>query len=116
MAKVQNQRRMLAALEKANGIVTHAARTAKLSRELHYRWLESDPDYKARVKELENVQLDFVESQHFKNIKAGKEASCIFHLKTKGRERGYIERAELGLPPGVTASIIVLPNGREVQI
>ena len=31
----------------------------------------------------------------YKNIKDGRETSLIFYLKTKGKQRGYIEKQEL---------------------
>jgi hypothetical protein len=45
--------------------------------------------------------LDYTESQLKKNIKAGKEASIFFHLKCKGKARGWIERQEVTGANGV---------------
>lgn len=86
---------MLEALEKCLGIVSDAAKVAGIDRTTHYRWLNDDPEYKAAVEELDNVSLDFAESCLFKQMKEGNAASIIFFLKTKGRGRGYIERANV---------------------
>jgi len=44
--------------------------------------------------DIENIALDFAESQLHKQIKEGNSTSTIFYLKTKGKKRGYIERQE----------------------
>lgn len=82
---------MIAALEKSLGIVTTACRAVDMSRETHYRWMREDEDYAAAVNELENIALDFAESQLHKQIKDGNPTSTIFFLKTKGKKRGYME-------------------------
>ena len=82
---------MLTALEANMNIVTIAAKEIGIARQTHYTWMQTDPDYAAAVKEIDNVVLDFAEHSLHKNIAAQKEASIIFYLKTKGRERGYRE-------------------------
>ena len=62
------------------------------------------------ISHIENIALDFVESQLFKNIKEGKTSEMIFYLKTKGKKRGYIERQEItgadGMPTNFQIEII----------
>ena len=86
---------MLAALEKSMGIVLTAARTAGVSRNTHYRWLQEDPKYREAVEEFDDNALDFAESMLFKNVNDGKEASIFFLLKCRGKKRGYVERTEI---------------------
>lgn len=86
---------MLEALEKSLGVVTTAAKAIGISRETHYEWMRTDTDYKAKVDTLADVALDFAESQLHKQILAGEVTSTIFYLKTKGKQRGYVERQEL---------------------
>lgn len=88
---VQQKRLMLQALEKTLGVVTTAARLSGVARQTHYDWMVSDEEYNDCVKSLTDVALDFSEEKLFENIRAGKEASNIFYLKTKGKKRGYIE-------------------------
>lgn len=85
---------MLEALEKAFGIVTAACKAAGINRDTHYRWLKEDADYKDAVNELANVSLDFAENALLKKIQEGETTAIIFYLKTKGKQRGYIERQE----------------------
>jgi hypothetical protein len=86
---------LLEALEKSLGVVSTACESAGVSRDTHYRWLKEDEKYKATVEELDNVALDFAESQLYGNIRKGDTTAIIFFLKTRGKKRGYIERQEI---------------------
>jgi len=86
---------MLEALRKSLGIVTTACLSAGISRESHYNWLKDDPEYKKSVEALDDVVLDFAESQLHKSINNGSDTATIFFLKTKGKKRGYIEKQEI---------------------
>lgn len=85
---------MLAALEKSLGVVTSACRSVGIDRSTHYKWMTSDAKYKAAVADIENIAVDFAESQLHKSISKGSDTAVIFFLKTKGKSRGYIERTE----------------------
>lgn len=91
------KRAMLEALEKSLGVVTTAAKSVGIDRSTHYKWMESDTDYKAAVESLADVALDFAESQLHKQIQNGEVSSTIFYLKTKGKKRGYVEKQEMDL-------------------
>jgi hypothetical protein len=101
---------MIEALEQSLGIVTTACKLVGITRDTHYRWLTEDEDYKAAVDSIQDITLDFAESQLHKQIKDGEVTSTIFYLKTKGKKRGYIERVENDLSinqmPQVTIEII----------
>ena len=90
-----NKKAMINALEKSLGIVTSACKVVGISRETHYRWMREDEDYSNAVKSIEDIALDFAESQLHKQISNGEVSSTIFFLKTKGKRRGYIERQEI---------------------
>ena len=87
---------MIQALEKSLGIVTSACKVVGIARQTHYNWME-DEEYKATVEELGDVALDFAESKLHKLIDSGNPAATIFYLKTKGKERGYVERQEIAV-------------------
>jgi len=91
------KRSMLDALEKSLGIVTSAAKSVGIDRSTHYKWLESDAEYKQAVESISDMALDFAESQLHKQIQNGEVSSTIFYLKTKGKKRGYIEKQEMDL-------------------
>jgi hypothetical protein len=86
--------KMLEALEKSLGIVTVACKMTGIARKTFYEWKKLDEDFLASVNEIQDVTLDFVENQLLSNIKNGNSAEVIFYLKTKGKNRGYIERME----------------------
>lgn len=92
---------MIQALEKHLGVVTTACKTVGIDRTTHYRWLKEDESYKEATEDIENVSLDFAESQLLKQIKDGNTTATIFYLKTKGKKRGYIERTEITGKDGV---------------
>tara|TARA_R110002072_G_scaffold164238_3_gene317138 strand:- start:3124 stop:3477 length:354 start_codon:yes stop_codon:yes gene_type:complete len=91
---------ILKALENSLGVVTVACKSADVPRSTYYKWLNEDDDFAAAVKDIENIALDFGESQLHKQIGDGNTSATIFFLKTKGKKRGYIERSELDLTSG----------------
>ena len=103
---------MIEALEQSLGIVTTACKKVGISRRTFYDWMAKDEDFKTEVEDIQDIALDFVESQLFKNIKEGKTSEMIFYLKTKGKKRGYIERTETDhTTNGKEINIITLGGG-----
>jgi hypothetical protein len=95
------KRKMIEALEKSLGIVTTAIKSLektefKIHRSTHYDWINSDDEYKKQIESIQEITLDFAESQLHKQINEGNTSATIFYLKTKGKKRGYIERQEVG--------------------
>ena len=87
--------RLLEALENSLGVVTTACKKANISRKTFYQYCNDDPEFKKAVDDIENIALDFAESQLHKQIQGGNTAATIFYLKTKGKKRGYVERQEI---------------------
>lgn len=88
------KRALIEAMTKSLGIVTTACKIAGCDRSTYYKFYREDEEFKNEIDELENIALDFAESQLHKKIKDGCTTSTIFYLKTKGKKRGYIERTE----------------------
>ena len=91
------KKKMIEALEKNLGIVSIATQNVGIHRSTHYDWMKNDSDYKKAVDDIHNVCLDFAESKLFDNIRKNRETSIIFYLKTRGKNRGYVERQELDM-------------------
>lgn len=85
----------LEALEKSMGIVSQATKKVGIDRTTPYRWAKEDSEFRERVSEIQNVVLDFAETKLYNLIDSGHPAATIFLLKTKGKERGYVERQEI---------------------
>lgn len=86
---------MIEALKKHLGVVTRACKQVEITYQTHYNWLKDNEEYKKEVEAIPNMVLDFVENALFKLIREGTPSAIIFFLKTKGRERGYIEKQEI---------------------
>ena len=101
---------LLAALEKSLGVVTVACRQTDTPRSTYYKWLKEDANFFEQVKDIENVALDFAESSLHEQIQEKNTSATIFYLKTKGKNRGYIERQEItgaeGMPTNFQIEII----------
>lgn len=112
----QHKKALLEALEKSLGVVTTACKSVGVSRGIFYKYYNEDPDFKEAVDDVENISLDFVESQLFKQIKEGNTAASIFYLKTKGKKRGYIEKQQVESDVKVTGiSVEVKGSGRPLS-
>ena len=94
--KIQHTKKaIIDALEKSLGVVTTACKIVGIDRTTFYRYLKDDPDFAKEVQDIEDIAIDFVESQLFKQIKEGNTTATIFYLKTKAKKRGYVERQEV---------------------
>lgn len=93
--QIAAKKKLLEALERTLGIVTPACKEAGVSRDTFYKYYREDPVFKEQVDELENLTLDYVESQLFKQIKDGSERSILFYMKYKGKKRGYNDSLDI---------------------
>lgn len=112
----QTKKKLLEALEKSLGVVTAACAAARVGRTSFYNYYNDDALFKAAVDDIQNVSLDFAESQLFKQIQNGNVAATIFYLKTKGKKRGYIERTEIQQDGGPGVVLYLPDNGRANSI
>tara|TARA_B110000971_G_scaffold7759_3_gene7516 strand:- start:248 stop:622 length:375 start_codon:yes stop_codon:yes gene_type:complete len=95
---------LLEALEQSLGVVTTACKIVGCNRSTFYGHYNRDSKFRADVDELQNMTLDFAESQLHKQIKKGNTTATIFYLKTKGKKRGYIERREVEMTAEVSTT------------
>ena len=89
--------KLIEALEKSLGVVTTACKNVNLHRSTYYDWYNKDEEFKNKVDSIQNVALDFAESQLHKQIQEGSTSATIFYLKTKGKIRGYQENQSIDL-------------------
>lgn len=88
----RNKKKLIESMEKSLGVVTTACKLAGLGRTTFYEYYNTDDNFKNSCDDIENIALDFAESQLHKQIKGGNPTSTIFFLKTKGKSRGYFEK------------------------
>jgi predicted DNA-binding transcriptional regulator AlpA len=94
--KIQHTKKaLIEALEQSLGVVTTACKKVGIDRTTFYRYIKEDEQFKEDVDDIGNIALDFAESQLHKQIKDGNTSATIFYLKTKGKNRGYVERQEI---------------------
>jgi hypothetical protein len=92
-----NKERLLKALESSLGVVTKALSVCDLSRTNYYKWLKEDKEFKAKVKEIENIQKDFIKSKYFECVKDKVPSVVIHAAKTR---LGWNETNKVDLTSG----------------
>lgn len=88
------KRAMIEAMRKSLGVVSVAAKKVGITRQTHYNWLKEDAAYRYEIEAVMEEEKDFVESHLHQLIQQGNPAATIFYLKTKAKDRGYVERIE----------------------
>ena len=89
------KKKLLESLEASLGIVTDGCKIANVARSTYYDYYNTDPEFKNHVDSISEMAIDFAESKLHNLINEGNPASTIFYLKTKGKQRGYVERQEI---------------------
>lgn len=94
----QRKERFIKAYYAGYGIIASACEAVGIGRSTYYRWRDEDPEFRARVEEIGETQVDFVESKLMQLINANDTTAIIFYLKTKGKSRGYSQAAQSAVP------------------
>jgi hypothetical protein len=104
---------MIKALESNLGNITEACSRVGISRQTYYEWYHLDPDFKLEVETIPERIKDFVETALMKQIGSGIPSSTIFFLKTKAKDRGYIEETNLNHTVMGNSSIQIVTTSME---
>lgn len=80
--------------EKKGGNVSATCTALGCGRTQFYHWRNSFPKLAEMLKEVDESLIDWAESKLIEKIDAGNDTCLIFFLKTKGKERGYVETVE----------------------
>lgn len=82
------------ALKKSNGLISHAAELLDVSAPaIHDRIKRSERLQEVR-RQIEQQLIDDSENVVYHHMKSKNLTAAIFHLKTKGKNRGWIEKHE----------------------
>lgn len=108
----------LEAYDRSLGNVSTACRAVGITRRTFYNWKNGNEGFRQSVEELDAYNLDFAETMLMKHIREGDTTSLIFYLKTKGRERGYVERVEATGANGspLVPAPVVLTGGQAAEL
>lgn len=86
-------------IKAAGGIIYVACEHTGISRTTYYKWYNTDTEFRERVDEVIEAQVDYVESKLMQLINSGDTTATIFYLKTKGKKRGWSEKVQLQAIP-----------------
>lgn len=106
---MKSKKDFLIKFKESKGIISTACDAAQISRMTFYRWKKEDPEFASLVSEIEEASIDYVESKLIENIDQNKTSEILFYLKTKGKNRGYVERQEIqtdGFPDKIQIEVI----------
>lgn len=106
----KKKKAFLEVLKKKAGNISSACDAVGISRQTYYNWKDSDKQFNIDVENVEEALVDFSESMLLKKIAEGDTVATIFHLKTKGKKRGYTEKSEVQT---VGELQVTLPEGME---
>lgn len=90
-------RQVALALDAGGGWITYAARILKCRVETVRQYIKNYPILQELVQDVNDSHLDTSEIQLFKKRDAGDNTAIIFHLKCKGKRRGWIDNAAINI-------------------
>lgn len=88
-------KRVIEAITDAKGLLTVAARRLGCSRQTVYNYMEKHEAIREAYNDANESNIDFVENKLMMAINNDNTTAIIFFLKTKGKDRGYVERREI---------------------
>ncbi|MBS7703301.1 helix-turn-helix domain-containing protein [Chelatococcus asaccharovorans] len=103
------------ALRQAAGVISLAAARLKISRTALYQYFDRHPELHDVRREIEEETLDLAEAGLLEQIRDKNMTALIFYLKTKGKQRGYVERSEVTGPNGRPVSVQVSADNLSVD-
>ncbi len=88
------------ALEVKLGFVTEAAKALNISYQALSKRIKKNKKLRDALDAINERKLDFSESKLQDLVKKNNLGAICFHLKCKGKHRGWVERTELTGPDG----------------
>src|SRR5690606_8186693 len=91
------------------GVVTAAAKAAKIDRRTVYNWLDSDPDFADAMEQAKEAVVDMLEQEAIKRATTGKSDTLLIFLLKGMKPEKYSDRirAELEHTGGITVNIAI---------
>lgn len=88
----QRKLTLLKALSKTYGIASEACKNTDISLDTYYMWFNKDPDFKAQVLLIRDVNLDICEKVVYDAVSNADVDTAKWVLRYRGKERGYSEK------------------------
>lgn len=88
-----NKKDFLERFKATRGNVSLACESANIGRRTYYDWIESDPEFKNKVWELDESFKDYLVGSMWEDVDKGVTTMKIFMAKSILKERGYGENA-----------------------
>jgi len=109
--------RVLQAIDGCYGIVSWVANKLGCDWHTARKYIDRWEETRQAMQDEDDRALDFSEGKMIEQIKNGDGPMIRFHLMTKGKRRGYVERQEVTGQDGapVAVNIYIPDNGREGQ-
>lgn len=89
-----SKKTILTVYKKKGGNISATCDALGIARKTFYAWKNKHPTLAEELSEVDESLVDFSESKLVKLISEENVTCILFHLRTKGRDRGYIERTE----------------------
>ena len=90
----ESQNIFITALIKNNYHITNTCKEVGINNSIYYKW-KNDPAFVAVLEKLRDQEVDVIEDSFRDLIKERNPQAVIFGLKTRGKDRGYVERSEI---------------------
>ena len=90
-----NKAKFLKGIAGSAGIRSVIAKRIGVSRKALWEYLKKNEWARIALESEEELISDIAETNLFKCIRNGDKWALAFYLKTKGRERGYVEKREV---------------------
>jgi hypothetical protein len=90
----------LAVFDSKMGNISKACEAVPIDRRTYYNWIEKDEKFKAATEDVVEKLIDHVEDKLKYQINSGDTTAIIFFLKTRAKNRGYVERHDHTLSGG----------------
>ena len=87
---------MIKALEESKGLIAPAARALGCSRDTIRSYLKEYPEIAEAIEDANEAFNDLAETRLYDAVERGEAWAICFRLKTKAKNRGYVEKAEIG--------------------
>lgn len=95
---------LLKELKSTMGNITESCERVGITPSAYYKHLERHPEFRLKVLEIEDMQIDFAESALFRQIAEGNVSSTQFFLKHKGHRRGYVSKPQVEVEQNLNVS------------